>query len=1028
MADPTMLADNLARARRWAALSGPFDPVDALPMALADSPSDAAIVASQLARICDTNPPEAAGKWLLRTADRRDTLKSLRDRRMLDEAIMDRRRADPDPATEDLLDAMSGRAIFSRPFIYMAIADELGDIATLERLILALDRAGEVAPSYHLLPLLRSRLANRHRDERWIVASERKLFGRQVERDAIDQWLSMPILSSPVRAIFVRGLPAIGKSMLLDESVRAAFARDNPIILTLDFDRAGHDVQDIVGLTMEAARQIADQVAFAGPALLEARLAAASLDGDAQETRKESQRGFLPTALVSAISTAIRPSGRSILVVLDTLEVLRNRGETHPESLFRWLDQLVDAGVRPMRVVAAGRGAALGDGSVRVGTELDLAGLSDPDADEMLYQMGVAAGDREDLVKLADGNPLVLRLAAEMAQHDGPKISVRERGKKLTVSFLYRFLLSRIDDPQLRRIVHPGLIVRRISVPLIREVLAPKLGLGHISVAEAERLFATLEAQTWLVERDRFDPSFLQHRADMRRVLLPLFYNDAPGKCAKINEAAARWFARQSQPWARVEALYHTLQLMRQRKYDRPFVDRDLAMQIDAAMLSELPEVAQNLLHDIRGERSARFRAPQPRGQIDDASATNEILGLIERQDWIEGAHLINDVIDASGLGPASTTADAIRTFYWRSGRWASARQMLNERDRVVSGDDDLHVLPSALSLARLEMRAEWQPAALRHWLRDDPTGSSFAGEASSRSKDDIGRFGALGFMVAAASPSMYRGVLESDADPVGAAFLLWSRPDSRRSDEVLDRTLENARRRQSARIAIEETQHVPEMPARLLGILNPYLAPVLARALNESPDWISAAAKAADSWLTEAGALLSVTPQSTIRGPDGEQPISAILRLGLFSEWVEATAFLRQDSDLRLIAQSSERWRRTVAGRWSYPGRPRDWPNARGGIDIIMRARLDALLRDNDPQGAAWNQLGLFGAHPAAGPERVWNRLEHRALAHARKAARAKDVHSETLKLLLRHRVPAAFAPAATVIACAYLFPNRRG
>src|SRR5262249_48162534 len=146
----------------------------------------------------------------------------------------------------------------------------------------------------------------------------------------------------------------------------------------------------------------------------------------------------------------------------------------------------------------------------------------------------------------------------------------RSRKKDLSEAHLYRFLLSRIPNPDLQRLVNPGLLVRRISAELIRDVLAPQLDLRRIGDVRAKRLFEELKTLRWLIEPDMTE-GWLRQRAE----LVPLLYANKPGLCAKIDRAAADWFARLKEPCGQIEALYHRLQLMR-RGEPAPKVNRDV--------------------------------------------------------------------------------------------------------------------------------------------------------------------------------------------------------------------------------------------------------------------------------------------------------------------------------------------------------------------------------------------------------------------------------------------------------------------
>ena len=221
------------RARCFAALSGPFDPVEAFAPRAERKSGDVAVVASQLAAMCDTHPQGAEGKWLMRTSERRDILKMLRDDNALDDYIAARRGA-ADAETEDLLDAILGNGLFAPADIEQAVAS-LESRGLIERIVVAVDRAGEIAPAYPLLQRARSALGLLDRRDRWEKLKAHGVYGRDDQRRVIDKWLKRPIVKAPVRALFVSGLPGIGKSLLLDNSVRAAFDSEHALLVRTRF-------------------------------------------------------------------------------------------------------------------------------------------------------------------------------------------------------------------------------------------------------------------------------------------------------------------------------------------------------------------------------------------------------------------------------------------------------------------------------------------------------------------------------------------------------------------------------------------------------------------------------------------------------------------------------------------------------------------------------------------------------------------------------------------------------------------------
>lgn len=1006
-------------ATLFAALSGPFEPGQALSaLSVAPDTIDLAMVATRLADLCDVRPADAENLWLLRTSVRHSVLAALKEQNRLDTEVARRLRLNPDAATRDLLAVLVDEAPLSRAHISRNL-DEASGRAELERIILALDRAGESAPSYDLLPRARAALARFHRAEKMARLAERGFFGRESEWARISEWLEKPDMSSPVGCLFLSGVPGIGKSTLLGEAVRRITEVDQPLILRLDFDRAGLDVQDQLGLTMEAARQLAEQLEGSLMELLEARVAAGFVDKRVKDTRGSRQR--LPEALASSLGRAVERSGRLLLVVLDTLEVLRGRGESQPGQLLQWLDRLVEVGVVPIRVLAAGRGDALDSLSVRSRRRLkqparhieriDLGGLEDPAAIDLLNRLGAPARYHRDLLELAQGNPLKLRLGAELAKNGAP-LPKGQRSKEVSSAFLYRLLLSRIDDPLLKTLAHPGLIVRRINTEVIRQVLGPVLGLAPLSVERAEELRTQLASHHWLVEADPDAPGYLKHRSDMRALLLPLLYSGDAATAARVDRAAMRWFASLEPWWARLESLYHRLQLSR-RGVELPDLTSQDAAQFDNETLEELPVRVADHLRSLRGERSSELRGDWARNNAaQDASIVNECLTVLGRQDWVEAGYLVRSIIDGRRLRMHSTAADAVRMLLWRSGQWAEARRWLRERDRFNDSDDDLAGLPEKVALVRLEMRAEFSPDRLRRqwwaWRPQIDRLERTAGNAS----DDCARYGALGLLLGSL-PEPYRFPLvrDGDRDFVEAAHDLWLGETGNEAWHVLE-----AGRRQLAHYRASAQAQQDVEPGRLLAMFTPYTNVVRHllllpenRALNASVERFLGAVAA-------AGGLFG-TERSLPMRLSREDPLTVLSDLGLFADWAQSCAFIEGNQDLSRIGRSAERWRRTMAGNWSIGRRLGRWAQ-QPPLDQTSENRLSTLLMaSNGVQQAQW-QLQVWGEAVADGELRSTLRRRLKHVAHTTPNGLSKlDVPRSLTRQLLIRGVPAVFAPAVALL-----------
>ncbi|WP_395244822.1 hypothetical protein ACGGZK_03195 [Agromyces sp. MMS24-K17] len=367
----------IAEARRFAALSGPFDPVAALRSVggIADlRAGEITAVAADLSRACERAVSED-GRWLMRGVERRRTLtKVVADEAAgaVADAIAARRAvATDDPPTLDLLDALDGSGAFTDPAIDDALA--AGDPETLTRVGTGLGRAGSLAPAAARLAEVRAALVRLGLGEASGSvgdgpdgASARPSAARAVPGTPADLGTAGPPVSSAdlvavldaggaaPGTLAVIGVPADEASVArLEAAAAALLARDDWVVVRLDFSRVGLDVQDTTGLTLELARQLAAQVPGAERAILEARQQTSgtvagtrSLKGDSPES--------VPEELSRRLGAALVDPPRRVLVVLRSVDELRARGRTHPARLIDWLRRLAVVGGVPATVLGEG--------------------------------------------------------------------------------------------------------------------------------------------------------------------------------------------------------------------------------------------------------------------------------------------------------------------------------------------------------------------------------------------------------------------------------------------------------------------------------------------------------------------------------------------------------------------------------------------------------------------------------------------------------------------------------------------------
>jgi len=370
-------------------------------------------------------------------------------------------------------------------------------------------------------------------------------------------------------AVSISGPGGVGKSALigrfmlehtrLPEEERVPFAY-------LDFDRPALEVTDLVGLCFEMVRQIDTQ--FPGDNRF-GRLRE-SVETATQPVRAdpEAQLASARSVLADLLGLMRKNLGpRPFILVLDTFEEVQYRGETRAHPLWNLLSQL--QGNAPwLRVVISGRAPVTS--LLLAGKEpnqLPIGDLEIEAALSWLQEQGVK--DRQlgqRLVKAYGGVPLSLKLIAALASDPETFRGVPQRGflssvpDEIIQGQLYDRILNRIRDERVRRLAHPGLVLRRINPEIILTVLNTTCELGLSNSEEANALFNELRRETALVTTDDSDGD-LVHRADLRRIMLKLLVQSEPARVQQIRESAAAWYATQRGRRARAEMFYHLLHL-----------------------------------------------------------------------------------------------------------------------------------------------------------------------------------------------------------------------------------------------------------------------------------------------------------------------------------------------------------------------------------------------------------------------------------------------------------------------------------
>ena len=388
------------------------------------------------------------------------------------------------------------------------------------------------------------------------------------------------------------GPGGIGKSTVLAKFILDHVEADDRIpFVYIDFDRPGMLPQEPLTLLDEAVRQLG--VMF--PAV---RAQAEELRATWLERLSQPNFGLLASAVIDPPTNLAEPCAESpetmqlrsavaerepfyrefadlvlaisahkpLLFALDSFESVQWYGVDFVHEVWEFLDGLQQQ-LPSLRVVIAGRAPMDGflTKPVRL-TDFDeesargfLASLLDPER--------AADGELIDrIVRVAGRNPLSLRLAADLVVNHGVgelndidnRRAVLANVKTERVQgWLYKRILDRISDPDVRGLASPGLVVRRLTADVIRYVLAGPCDVDVPDDARAWELFDACSREVSLLSWNA-DGS-LEHRADIRREMLPLLVQAEPERVAEIHSAAVSYYERYSDIISRAEELYHRL-------------------------------------------------------------------------------------------------------------------------------------------------------------------------------------------------------------------------------------------------------------------------------------------------------------------------------------------------------------------------------------------------------------------------------------------------------------------------------------
>lgn len=568
--------DQLRTVRERAALSGAVAPADLVRGLDRDSGARALdLLAVEFDRV------QTAGRWswMLRAESRRDTLAHLRASGRVRTVLNEVASIPTDRAGRALrFLARTGSVPRTPPATAvqaLAWAQPLGGLA------------GDLAEAQRQAGLASLQAG-------YDVLTWRGVFGRDTELARLRAFAEeTPDPGQPVPLLVMTGIGGAGKSTVLGRFIQPYLGRiaagdpAAPAVVVIDFDRVLFRPSAELELSLELTRQLG----WAAP------VAAADFAALRYQTRTEQQQAGSDTFQGVAPESATRTASgletemgvlvrlheldlRPVILVLDTFEEWQRERPDPPSMTWNdpearildWISRVrYGMGLAGLRVVVSGRAGLPGQGR----PPLTIGDLRAEAARALLRSAGVRSRDTAAVVRLVGRNPLTLHVAARFYRGlaDGPRheflagssLSSGVLTEELRQAVLYGRFLEHITDDQVRKLAHPGLVLRRVTPDLVQYVLAERCGLGVIDPATAERLVARLAAEVWLVTET---PDGLHHRTDVRRAMLTLMSGDPAYAevTRQIHHAAVRWYREGRDralfgTAAEAEALYHSLML-----------------------------------------------------------------------------------------------------------------------------------------------------------------------------------------------------------------------------------------------------------------------------------------------------------------------------------------------------------------------------------------------------------------------------------------------------------------------------------
>lgn len=416
--------------------------------------------------------------------------------------------------------------------------------------------------------------------------------GRTKELETLRQHTTGSENKKPILAVFGPG--GIGKSALVGKTLyekAMAGETDRVPYVYLAFDQPSLRIEKPVTIFSECASQLelqypalaGDISAFKGFILNygtgKSEHSSRALTSESRSERiltyavfdDDLTRAFAELLkLVARYVNSESKTKRNILITFDTFEEVQYRDRENLVPFGTMLTTLT-SNVPSLRILIASRVPVSPSLNIpNFMDEIPLTELIMEDIILLLSRLGVK--DTKTSMMIAErvgGNPLSLRLAARIVTDSEntsnldelipKKWRIAQIDEQLIQGQLYKRVLNHIHNEDVRKLAHPGMVLRKVTAELILKVLAPVCQIKVSRLPQAKKLFDELQKEHALVQLGEFNT--LKYRPEIREIMVKLLKQDKWEEVRLLHQGAISYYFKQEGPDARAEEMYHRLAL-----------------------------------------------------------------------------------------------------------------------------------------------------------------------------------------------------------------------------------------------------------------------------------------------------------------------------------------------------------------------------------------------------------------------------------------------------------------------------------